>query len=230
MFCAVLRQLRGELGLVEQQAAEALLTAEKYEIAVFLSFSRVLKGWTTTQKGDEKAGSAQMREGIQIAQTWGFAMWVPYFRMLLAEAQLRAGRIHDGLNIIHETLEGLEHTDERWVEAELYRLKGELILGGGIIQGLRRNVADLNTLMPPHQAEACFLKAVEIAQKQQARSLELRAIVSLARLWKQQGKGAEARQLLAKTYNWFTEGLATADLLQAKALLDELKMRASSDK
>ena len=207
-FCAVLHQLRGEPELVEQQAVEGWPIAEKYEISNWMSLLRVLTGWTTARKGNEETGIARIREGIQMAHNCGFSMWVPYLRMLLAETQLRAGRVSDGLSVIHETLEVLEHTDERCVEAELHRLKGELIL---------------LTLTPRHEAEVCFLKAVEIAQKQQARSLELRAIVSLVRLWREQGKGAEGRRLLAKAYNSFSEGFGTADLQQAKALLGELK-------
>ena len=106
----------------------------------------------------------------------------------------------------------------RVYEAELYRLKGELTLQQVQVSSSKFQVQE----SPESEAEECFLKAVELARTQQAKSLELRAAMSLARLWQQQGKKAEARQLLAEIYNWFTEGFDTADLQEAKALLEEL--------
>jgi predicted ATPase len=103
----------------------------------------------------------------------------------------------------------VNNTDERWWEAELYRLKGELLSPSSM-----ENWAE---------AETCFRQAIDVARRQQAKSLELRAAMSLSRLWQQQGKRAEARQLLAPIYNWFTEGFETADLQEAKALLAELQ-------
>ena len=117
----------------------------------------------------------------------------------------------------------VEETGERWYEAELYRLKGELLLAQEVRSQKSTNT-DPRLLMPDAQgeAEACFLKAIEIARRQQAKSLELRATMSLARLWQQQGKKHEAHQLLAEIYGWFTEGFDTKDLQEAKALLEEL--------
>jgi adenylate cyclase len=107
----------------------------------------------------------------------------------------------------------VDKTGERYYEAELYRLKGELTLQQSDVQSLESRV---------REAEGCFLKAIEIARKQQAKSLELRAVTSLARLWQTQGKRTEAHRLLSEVYNWFTEGLDTKDLQEARALLDEL--------
>lgn len=117
---------------------------------------------------------------------------------------------------------------ERYYEAELYRLKGELMLQKEFnVQGLTFNVASTQSLIPYSQAqaeaEAYFLKAIDVAQRQQAKSLELRATVSLTRLWQQQGKRHEAHRTLSTIYNWFTEGFDTKDLQEAKALLEELK-------
>jgi len=106
-------------------------------------------------------------------------------------------------------------TGERYYEAELYRLKGELTLAQSRVQGLASSVQK--------EAEECFQKAIEVARKQQAKSLELRAVMSLSRLWQQQSKKEEARQMLAEVYGWFTEGFDTADLQEAKALLAELE-------
>ena len=135
----------------------------------------------------------------------------------------------------------MHKTGERYYEAELYRLKGELSLQSGVRsprskvqgqeekqratgKGQKAKISNPQPLTPNTQleAEACFLKAIEIARQQQAKSLELRAVMSLARLWQQRGKREEARQMLAEIYGWFTEGFDTADLKEAKALLEEL--------
>ena len=107
-----------------------------------------------------------------------------------------------------EALATIARSAVRWWEAELYRLKGELLLQHSAAQ--------------PEEAEACFQQALDIARRQQAKSLELRAAMSLSRLWQQQGKRDEARELLAPLYGWFTEGFDTADLQEAKALLEAL--------
>jgi len=126
---------------------------------------------------------------------------------------------------VSEALTVADKTEERWYEAELCRLKGELTLAQSKVQSLKSNVTDSRPLIPDLQgeAEACFLKAIEIARKQQAKSLELRAATSLARLWQQQGKTTEAHQMLSELYNWFTEGFDTKDLQEAKALLEEFE-------
>ena len=121
--------------------------------------------------------------------------------------------MEDGLAAVAEALRLVEKNDERFYEAEVYRVKGELTLQSKV-QGPKSKVEE--------EAEECFPKAVEIAQKQQAKSLELRAVMSLARLWQSQGKTTEARQMLAEIYGWFTEGFETKDLQEAKVLLEEL--------
>ena len=118
----------------------------------------------------------------------------------------------------------MEKTGERFYEAELYRLKGELTLAQSKVQSLKSEVTDPRPLIPDPQAEAeaCFQKAIEIARRQQAKSLELRATMSLSRLWQQQGKKEEAHKLLSEIYTWFTEGFDTTDLQEAKVLLEVL--------
>jgi len=123
------------------------------------------------------------------------------------------GRQKKGLLLLAEALAIVHKNGERWYEAELYRLKGELTLAQSSVQSLESRVKE---------AEECFHKAIEIAHRQQAKSLELRAVMSLSRLWQQQGKKDEARQMLAEIYGWFTEGFDTKDLQEAKALLEEL--------
>ena len=128
--------------------------------------------------------------------------------------------------MLAEALAIVNKTGERFYEAELYRLKGELTLAQSSVQGLASSVTSTQHPTPSTQAEAeaeaCFLKAIEIARRQQAKSLELRAVMSLSQLWQQQGKQDEARQMLAEIYGWFTEGFDTKDLQEAKTVLEEL--------
>jgi predicted ATPase len=123
----------------------------------------------------------------------------------------------------------VDKTGERYYEAELYRLKGELILQQSKVQGPRSEVSLSQIQDPQGEAEICFLKAIEIARKQQAKSLELRATMNLARLWQQQGKLAEAHRMLSVVYHWFTEGFDTKDLQEASALLEELGEKAKTE-
>src|SRR5229473_5313516 len=129
-------------------------------------------------------------------------------------------RPRKGLSVLAEALATVDKTGERYYEAELYRLKGQLTLQKFQVSGSKFQV-------PPSpqaeaEAEACFLQAIEVARRQQAKSWELRAVMSLSRLWQQQGKKAEARRMLAEIYGWFTEGFDTKDLQEARALLEEL--------
>jgi predicted ATPase len=132
---------------------------------------------------------------------------------LLAEAYGKREQTEEGLNVLTEVVALVNKTGERYYEAELYRLKGTLALQAKV-QGPKSKARE--------EAEGCFLKAIEIARKQQVKSLELRAVMSLSRLWRQQGKAAEAHALLSEIYGWFTEGFDTKDLQEAKALLETL--------
>jgi predicted ATPase len=134
---------------------------------------------------------------------------------LLAEAYGKRGQAEEGLTVLAEALGVVDKNEERFYEAELYRLKGTLTLQQFQVQSSKFKEAEA-------EAEACFLKAIDVARKQQAKSLELRAVMSLSRLWQQQGKKKEAHEMLAEIYGWFTEGFETKDLQEAKALLEEL--------
>jgi predicted ATPase len=149
-----------------------------------------------------------MRQGLAAWQATGQELGRPVFLALLAEAYGKVGQAEAGLSVIAEALALMDKIGERDHEAELYRLQGELFL--------RHAVPDAP------QAEACFQQALTVARHQQAKSLELRAALSLSRLWQQQVKRTEARQLLADVYGWFTEGFDTPDLQEARALLDAL--------
>jgi predicted ATPase len=154
-----------------------------------------------------------MHQGMAAWRVTGAEMWRSHILALLAEVYGKVGQIEKGLTVLDEALDEVNKTGERVSEAELYRLKGELTLQSEV-PGPKSEVEK--------EAEECFHKAIEIARKQQAKSLELRAAISLARLWQQQGKNDEAWQMLAEIYNWFTEGFDTKDLQEARALLDEL--------
>jgi len=135
----------------------------------------------------------------------------PWYLAQLAEAYWQAGQIQAGLHVLKEALTIVNTTEERWWEAELHRLQGELLLA----------CSDEHTA----QAEICYEHALDTARRQQAKSLELWAALSLSRLWQRQGKRTEARELLAEIYGWFMEGFDTADLQEARALLEELSYK-----
>jgi predicted ATPase len=147
-----------------------------------------------------------MRRGLADYQASGAEVEMPYFLVLLAEGCGKIGQAERGLETIGEALERVAKSEERSREAELYRVKGELLL----MQG------------EAAEAQTCFRQAMDIARQQGSKSLELRAVVSSSRLLKQQGKEEEARQMLTEIYDWFTEGFDTTDLIEAKALLAEL--------
>jgi predicted ATPase len=162
--------------------------------------------------------------GAEGSRSWWLA--------LLAEAHKKRGQTEEGLAALTEALAMVDKSGERHYEAELCRLYGELTLQQFKVQGAKCKVATPQPLTPNTQhptpstqaeveAEACFLKAIEIARKQQAKSLELRATISLTRLWQRQGKHHAARNTLSEIYGWFTEGFDTKDLQEARALLEE---------
>jgi predicted ATPase len=164
-------------------------------------------------RGSALAGGGQTKEGIVLLQaglaayrTTGAVTWVPFFLTLLADAEGLAKQRDQGLVHLTEAEGVMAETEDRWAEAELYRVRGELLLAGH----------------DPAGAERSFSQAIGIAQQQSAKFWELRAAISLARLWREQGKRDAARDLLAPTYGWFAEGFDTPVLKEAKALLDEL--------
>ena len=159
-------------------------------------------------QGQAEDGIAPLRQGIAAGRVTGAEIAWPLWLALLAEAYGKAGQAGEGLTALAEALALVNKTGERWYEAELYRLQGESLLARSMHQTA--------------EVEACFQQALDVARHQQAKSWELRAAMSLSRLWQRQGKRGAARQLLAEVYGWFTEGFDTADLQEAKALLEEL--------
>lgn len=238
MFHLTLRReglLAGELA----EAGVALATEQGFPY--WVAYGTVARGGALAMQGREEEGIAQMQQGLAALRAIGTVQALPRFLAVRAEAYGRAGQVEEGLDLLAEALALVDKTGERYYEAELYRLKGELTLAqskaslGQVsgksktsqkakVKGQKSKIETSPRLLTPspQEAEACFLKAIEIAQRQQAKSLELRATVSLARLWQRQGKTKQAHEMLAKLYNWFTEGFDTKDLQEAKALLGEL--------
>jgi len=213
-FAASLHQFRRE-GQLTQERAEALITLSTEQgFAFWLAWGTMVQGWMLAEQGKVEEGIAQMHQGLADYRATGAELFRPYFLALLAEAYGKRGQAEEGLSALTEALDTVNKTGEREYEAELYRLKGELLLA--------QESKNQKSKGKNEEAEECFHKAIDIARRQEAKSLELRATVSLARLWQQQGKKEEARQLLAEVYNWFTEGFDTKDLQEAKALLEEL--------
>jgi class 3 adenylate cyclase/tetratricopeptide (TPR) repeat protein len=165
-----------------------------------------LQGWALVSQGAAKAGETEIRRGLAAWQAAGCEFHRPHFLTWLAEAAAEMGRSEEALDLLAEALDLVEKTDERYYEAEIRRLRAEFLL----------------ELSHAAEAEAGFQQAIEVARQQSARSLELRATVSLARLWQSQGRRKDAENLLAAIYDWFYEGFDTPDLKDAKALLEEL--------
>jgi len=207
-MAAKVHQFHREPQVVQERTETLIALSTEQGFPYWLAFGTILQGWALTMKGKEVKGIAQMRQGLAAYRATGAGLHRPYFLSLLAEAYEKVGQPEEELSVLGEALAIVENTGERYWEAELHRRKGELLL----IQQGQKVV----------EAEECFRKALDIARRQQAKSLELRAAMSLARLWQKQGKKEEAHKILAEIYGWFTEGFDTTDLKEAKALLEKL--------
>jgi predicted ATPase len=210
IFVAGLHQFRGDGHTAQELAEKAIVLCQEQGFPLWLAFGLIIRGWALAGQGQEEEGITQMRQGLTAWQARGMEASRPLALALLAEAYAKVGQAEEGLRLLSEALAVVHSTEERVYEAELFRLKGEL------------TIQQSGARSPESEAESCFLKAINIAQKQQAKSWEPRASISLARLWQQQGKKDEAHQMLSEIYNWFTEGFDTKDLQEAKALLEEL--------
>jgi predicted ATPase len=192
-----------------QAQAEALLTlATTHGFALHVGTGTFWRGWALAMQGQGEVGLAQLRQGLAAVVATGADVWRSLCLVLLAEAAGHVGQVAEGLRLLAEALVALEANGHGDLLGEAYRLQGALLL--------RQTVPETT------QAEACFQHALAMARRQQAKSWELRAATSLARLWQQQGKCAEAHELLAPVFGWFTEGFDTADFQEAKAVLDTL--------
>jgi predicted ATPase len=206
-FSALLHLLRREAAVAQERAEAQRALCTEHGFAVYLAWGTIEWGAALAAQGAWAEGLTQIRQGLAAYQTSGRFPWL-LFLGLLADACGRAGQVEEGLRALHEALEEVQAMEERLYEAELHRLKGELLLQQSAEQ--------------QGEAEASLQQALAVARRQQAKSLELRAAMSLSRLWQRQSKQAEAHELLAPVYAWFTEGFNTADLQEAKTLLEAL--------
>jgi len=209
-----------------QQRAEALIAlCNEQGFVTHAGLATLWRDWALVMQGQAEDRIKYIQKNLAASRAAGIELLRSHALALLAEACGKTGQVEEGLTALAEALAAADKTGERWCEAELYRLKGELTLQQFKIQSSKFKVDNPQSAFrnPQSEAEACFLKAIDIVRRQQAKSLELRAVMSLARLWQSQGKKAEARQMLAGIYGWFTEGFDTKELQEAKALLQELQ-------
>jgi class 3 adenylate cyclase/predicted ATPase len=207
-FVGILRQYRRDAHGVQEIAEGVIAQSAERGFVQFLSDAATLRGWALAQGKRKEEGVTLLQESLAASRAIGVELWRPYSLCLLAEAYMETGRFDDGVAALTEALATADEHENWHNRAEIHRLKGELLL--------KQN--GCNTL----EAQSCFERAIDIARKQRARSWELRATTSLAPLLASQGRRDEARTMLADIYNWFTEGFDTADLKDAKALLEEL--------
>ena len=208
VFAAWLHQFRREPRAAREHAEAAIAICSEQGFPLFMSMGTILRGWALGQEGRGEEGVAQMRRGLADLRATGAGLWQPTFLSLIAEADGRIGQARRGLEVLGEAMAIVDRNDERFYEAELHRLKGELLL---------------STPADPSGAERCFRIALEIAGRQRAKSLELRAACSLARLCAREGRRSEAHDLVAPIYGSFSEGFGMPDHQEAKALLDQLR-------
>ncbi len=216
-------QACGELPTVERHVTRLIALSHEQGLLYSRAWGKILQGWLLVQQGKAEEGIAQLRQGLVLVRLGGQELGIAYFMGLLAGACETAGRISEGLAVVAEALTIGQRCGERFYDAELHRLKGELTLRQSPVSSSEFQDANPQHLTSSLQAEAeeYFLKALALARHQQAKSFELRAAMSLARLWRTQGKDAEARRLLEEIYGWFTEGFDTKDLQEAATLLRE---------
>jgi predicted ATPase len=203
-----LHQLRREPQATQDQAEAAMALCTEQGFAQLLAFGRLMRGWALAARQQGEDGIAHIHQGLTAYQATGAAVGRPQYLALLAEAHGQVRQAEAGLALLTEALTVVGQTGERSYEAEVHRLTGQVLL----IHSWAHHI----------EAEACFHRALMVARHQQAKSLELRAAMSLSRLWQQQGKRAEAHALLAPVYGWFTEGFDTADLQEGRVLLEGL--------
>jgi predicted ATPase len=208
-FAASLHHFRREPGPAAARAEATVVLAAQYEVApYYAAMARIIEGWSLVMRQRAKEGTALARRGLDEMRSLRSVQRLPYLTAILAECEAAAGRNDTALSTLETAFDLMRRIGERRWEAEMHRLHGQFLLGAG------RSGCE-------QAAEASFLRALEVARGQGARSLELRAAISLVRLWAKQRRG-EARDLLVKVYAGFAEGFDTPDLQEAKELLDAL--------
>jgi len=207
-YAAMLHQFRQEPQAASTHADMTLALCTEHRMAYYLAWAMIVQGWALAEQHRREEGLTRMQQGLTAFQATGGRLRLPYYHALLAEAYGHSGQVEKGFHFLDKACANMQQTREHFWEAEQHRLQAELLLA--------HSAADQTA------AVASLHQALEVARRHQAKSLELRAATSLARLWQSQGKRSEAYDLLAPVYGWFTEGFDTADLQEAKALLETL--------
>ena len=205
-------QFRRESSHCLRSAERALSLATEYSFTHWIASASITSGWGLATTGHLQEGISRSKQGLELWRKTGAQAELPRFLGLLTDAYLTANRIKEGLDSVAEALRVMEETNERFYEAELYRLKAELLLKA-------KNGRDR-----AREIEACYLKAVDVARRQKAKSFELRATISLCRFWQRTGKEKEAKKRLSNIYNWFAGRFDTEDIKEGKTLLHQLSL------
>ena len=208
VFNAFVHHMRRDIAKMRQRAEAAVKLARDEGFPSWLAEATIFVGWANAAEGHAREGLAQLQEGLTNRQAIGLELTQPLYLGMVAETYARLSQPLEGLDALADAIGRADRTGDRWWQADLLRLRGELTL----------------TAYPENQAEAeaWFQRALALARQQQAKSFELRAAMSLSRLWRQHGRKSDAQHLVADVYNWFSEGFDTPDLLEAKSLLAEL--------
>ena len=209
VYQAMLYQFNRQPGLARKSAEAGLKVASEHRIQQWSAWGTICHGWAEFMEADKERGMKQLRQGLQDWRDMGLQEFaVPYFLALTAEALATQGQLAEADRMAADALQITSKTAQEFFAAELHRLRGIFLL----------RISKSNEA----EAEKNFQQSLDDARRRKAKSLELRAAVSLGRLWQRQGKVEQAREMLSPVYGWFTEGFDTADLKEAKALLDEL--------
>jgi predicted ATPase len=190
----------------QEHSAELVALATEHGFPLWLGFGIIHRGWSLVALGQAEEGLRSLTEGLSVQSATGGVTWMPWTLTLFADAHAKLNEVAQAQNCLAEAVQIIERTDERYSEAELHRVRGDL----------------QNATGDQAVADQSYHRALAVARQQSAKTFELRAATSLARLWRDQGKRDEARNLLASVYGWFTEGFDTLDLKEAKALLEQL--------
>ena len=217
-FSGWLYVLRQEVTEALEQAQALIMLSTEHEFPAFVALGKIIWGWAVSQRGNLEVGLTSIREGAEAWVATGSQVARLNHLTLLAEVCQKLQRFEEGLTWLSEGLEIVNRTGESFLEAEIYRLKGELLKQ-------QINAKKVKNIEEDSEVERCFIRAIEVARSQGAKSLELRSVMSLCRLWAAQGKIEQSRQMLAEIYAWFTEGLDTVDLQEAQTLLKELSQK-----
>jgi predicted ATPase len=213
-FAAFLHHRRGEASAVQRQAEALLMLATAQGFPLYVGYGTCYQGWALAAQGQSEAGLVQIRQGLSRLMATGLELSRPLWFVLLAEVASQVDPADEGGRLLAEALQAFESSERGDMRAEAYRLQGEWLLRQ--VQGTTGPSARRT------EVEACFWRALTLARRQQAKSWELRAALSLARLWQQDRRRQQARELLAGVYDWFREGFDTVDLQGAQVLLAAL--------